>query len=128
MTDTITITCLIHHDKPDHAFAVDISKNKFVFHLKKLILDERHDILSNVVAVNLNLWKANIPSNDANALESLDLENMEILQSTWGIADYFRKQPAKRHIHVIVAPSPSSSKFFSPTMLMRSTFMFAVKS
>src|SRR4051794_38190350 len=109
MTDTITIMCLVHRDGPERAFPVRIAKKLLVGDLKELIKEERPNFFCNVDAVDLDLWKVNIPCDNADALARLILNDNEILKPPWDITDYFPKQPAKKHIHVIVKHLPASN-------------------
>lgn len=55
-----TLNCLVLGDSAEHAFVVDIDPNKCVDHLKSAIKEKRPDILSNVLAIYLRLWKVDV--------------------------------------------------------------------
>ena len=112
----ITIFCLVHHDLAEHAFPVHIPKTSFIGDLKKLIKEERPDVFGNVVAVNLSLWKVNIPidENVDAVLDSLVLNGKNAkLQPYWEVGKPFHKPP-EGHIHIVVERPPGKCYFFAP--------------
>jgi hypothetical protein len=115
MTDIITVMCLVHHDVPDHAFPVRISKMLLVGDLKKSIKAEKENDFRYIDADKLELWQVNIPANDVTILNQLDLNddnnNVKKLQPSDDIAELFAEQPIKKHIHIIVENPPS--KYYS---------------
>lgn len=102
-TKPFTIICLVHGDAPEHAFAVDVNKFKYVTHLEKLIKKTKTHIANDKVA----LWNINIPENDKAALRELVLKddkanNIMKMSSGEKIGKYFHEKPSIGHIHVII--------------------------
>jgi Crinkler effector protein N-terminal domain len=106
MTDIITIMCLVHLDRPDHAFPVRIGKTSLVGDLKELIKLKKENYFRYVDADNLALWQVNIPGVDKLALNKVNFEDEHVvkLRPFDEIIQYFAEQPIKGHIHVIIEP------------------------
>src|SRR4051794_11525764 len=63
MFNTITVNCLVLGDIPpdECVFLIDISAEKTVFELKKMIKAEKINDFASIDADKLKLWKVNIP-------------------------------------------------------------------
>ena len=113
MSNTVTIFCLVQGQSS--AFPIRISKSLFVADLKKEIKKEKPNYFRDFDADSLELWKVDIPSHDAAAIQQLVLEENEargvhLLDPTFEIEDYF-SSPARRYIHVVVKRSASKCTF-----------------
>ena len=124
MSDPITLFCLVHGEPSQHAFPIDITKNKFVGHLKQHIHKQCHPRFEHVEAAKLTLWRVSIPVNDDALFESLVLNeednSTQKLSPGWNISKIFSEEPADEHVHIIVEPPKSAGKrkCSSVTLLM----------
>ena len=57
MTNPLTLECWLVGDTLTEMFLVQVNINKRVKDLKRAIKEERDDVLSDVKAVNIMLWK-----------------------------------------------------------------------
>ena len=71
MSDTITLLCLVHGESSQHAFPIDITKNKLVGHLKQQIHKECHPQFEHVKAAKLTLWFVSMMMHHSKALCSM---------------------------------------------------------
>jgi hypothetical protein len=116
MSNTVTIFCLVQGQSS--AFPIRISKSLFVADLKKEIKKEKAPELDDIATDRLELWKVDIPSHDAAAIQQLILKENEaqgvhLLDPTFEIEDYF-SAPERRHIHVMVKPPACKCHFSLP--------------
>src|SRR5689334_5574202 len=98
MTDTITLTCLVHGDAVEHAFAVDISNNKLVSHLKDEIKKKKENNFCNIDADKLILWKVNISYDEEDTIKQLVLTETNTVKKmlpVLEIGEYFENAPTK---------------------------------
>ena len=116
MSNTVTIICLVQGHSAERAFPVHISKSSLVGDLKKEIKKEKAPEFDHIAADSLELWKVDIPSHDAAAIQQLILEENEargVHNSTIEIEEYF-PAPARRHIHIMVKPPTCKCHFPLP--------------
>ena len=64
MSDAITLLCLVHGESYQHAFPVDITKNKLVRHMKEQIHKKLHPQFELFPFNDLTLWRVSIPAED----------------------------------------------------------------
>src|SRR5436305_2263781 len=110
MTDKITLYCLVHGESVENVFHIDIEKDLRICHIKKAIKEEKSNDFRDVDCNNLKLWKVNIPSCNADALEQLDLEGYEKLQPLSKILDVFPEDfldELNELIHIIIEHRPA---------------------
>src|SRR4051812_15987558 len=108
MATTITLLCLVHGDPSGHSFAVDISNDKLVSHLKQEIKKEKENYFRNIDSDKLTLWKVDIPYNE-DVVELLVLEETDTVKKmspVSEIGEYFENAPTKKHIHVVIERPP----------------------
>src|SRR4051812_47551813 len=97
MPTIVTLLCLVNGDSIEWAFAVDISKNKLISHLKDEIKKKKENDFRNIDADNLTLWKVDIPDDDEATIQQLALQadtaNEILMWPTKKISKYFRNGP-----------------------------------
>jgi hypothetical protein len=113
-TNTVTVHCLVLGDIPpdECVFLINISAEKTVFELKKMIKTEKINEFANIDADKLKLWKVNIPlytpNEKLNALKddpNIDIEKVldgEVLRPVSKICKAFPNELSDECIHVIV--------------------------
>ena len=109
MTDTITLTCLVHGDAVEHAFAVDISNNKLVSHLKDEIKKKKENDFCNIDADKLILWKVNISYDEEDTVKQLVLtetNTVKKMSPVSKISKHFGNEPMEEHIHIVIECPP----------------------
>ena len=111
------VNCLLLGDNTKKTFPVEVTIDKTVGGLRKLIKDENTRSFTGIDAKDLTLWKVDIPDeinektqllNTKNPSEiniKEDLEGME-LSSTKKLNQYYAQIPADEHIHIIVQMPP----------------------
>ncbi|RHZ62266.1 hypothetical protein Glove_341g79 [Diversispora epigaea] len=77
MSDNVTLYCLVEGDSKDRVFEVEIEKRKSVGFLKKKIKEEKPNLLVNVDANDIVLWKINIPIEEDTMEVDIILENIQ---------------------------------------------------
>ena len=108
----ITIYCVDHREKAAFAFEVVINSAKRISYLKQLIKETRPEIYAHVNAIQLELWKVNIPDNACIQMLNLredGVNGFELMLPTRIIDRYFPDEPAEEHIHVIIECPPGNS-------------------
>ena len=105
----ITIYCVDHREKAAFAFEVVINSAKRISYLKQLIKETRPEIYAHVNAIQLELWKVNIPDNTS--IQTLILQEnndngFKLMLPTRNIDRYFPDEPAKDCIHVVIGRPP----------------------
>lgn len=96
----VLLNCLIVGDKSDKAFVVEISKNKSVSILKKLIKEENPSSLANIDTKDIDLWHV---SSAINKLGSKGLSTRSPkLKSERPLSEVLRSKLDPRCIHIAV--------------------------
>jgi len=81
-------------------FSVDVTADVTISNLKRRIKDQNANILRDVDAIQLKLWRVEIPDDQEIDFSSLAPEDE--LKPTWDISDYWKNVPLKKHVHVLV--------------------------
>ncbi|CAG8617706.1 715_t:CDS:2 [Dentiscutata erythropus] len=108
MSDNITLICLVHGDRKDKAFVVEIEKNKPFYFIKKKIKEKKPNTFADVDAKDIVLWKVNVPYNDDTMEVDIVLEDNEqtgvqkLLNPIKKISNIFTVNLADNSIHIIV--------------------------
>src|SRR4051812_3277533 len=79
MATIVTLLCLVHGDSSGHSFAVNISNDKLVSHLKDKIKKKNPATFNNIDAKALTLWKVDIPY-DEDVVEPVVLDETDNYQ------------------------------------------------
>ena len=116
MLETVILCCRIYGEKS--IFSVKIRRDQLVDELKKAIVAGKPHRFHGIDADSLDLWKVENESRNKQELREMQLNDDNVLDSTWEIGDYFEGYPPKRSIHIIIrAPEPGKSNsdftFFS---------------
>ena len=111
--EMITLFCLLNGEPLEHSFPIDISDDKTIGHLKKLIKEEK-SALKEECAADLAVYSVSIPKGDRKALREASREieqgRNQMLDPLDAVAKVFPNQAAG-HIHIMVQrPSKLSSE------------------
>ena len=113
----LTLFCLV--DGESTSFSVDIDTSKTVDHLKKAIKAEKTNVLSDVDADELTLWRVSIPvdyDDDDDripiVLDNVNNKDKKKLRETRELSEVFPAKPPKNTIHVIVQRPPRGNASF----------------
>jgi Crinkler effector protein N-terminal domain len=123
MSDTITIICLVQGQSTQQAFAIDIDKTKLISHLKDRIKEKKQNDYCDIDADSLELWKVNIPSDDATIQELGGIAGKKLNDPTQDIGEIF-KTPSKRHIHILVKCPTNKKEIHCKVTYGRNTAAF----
>jgi len=87
-----------------NTFPVYIDRSKLVGDFKDVIKEKNPNAFANVDAKDLQLWQVNILRNDVQKTNFREVgEELDELDE---VGDYWKVEPPKRHIHVIIARPP----------------------
>ena len=116
MSDTVILCCGIYGEKS--IFSVKFRRDQLVDELKNAIVAKNPHRFHGIDAYSLDLWKVENESRNKQELREMQLNDDNVLDSTWDIGDYFQGYPPKRCIHIIIrVPEPGKSNsdftFFS---------------
>ena len=81
-------------------FSVDVTADETIDDLKGRIKDKNANILQDVDATQLKLWRVEIPDDQEIDFSSLAPEDE--LKPTWRINRYWEATPSEGHFHVYV--------------------------
>ena len=98
-SNMLTLFCWVLGDKSP--FAVDISPEKTIDHLKQAIVARKPNRFHGIDADTLMLWKKYIVSREIRNFQESELHDQDQLDEVDEIGEYF-KGPPKKHIHVVV--------------------------
>ena len=91
-------------------FSADVTADETIDDLKGRIKDKNANILQDVDATQLKLWRVEIPDDQEIDFSSLAPEDE--LKPTWDISDYWKNVPLKKHFHVLVKLPTSKYPIF----------------
>ncbi|KAJ3309615.1 hypothetical protein HDU93_005500, partial [Gonapodya sp. JEL0774] len=97
---TITLACILLGE--NSPFEVSIDPSSSVYSLKKTIRAELSRKLSEIAAMNLELWKVDIPYEARASITDDSLKEADVMGALDKISEYFQEPTAKEHIHVVV--------------------------
>ena len=83
-------------------FSVDVTADVTISNLKRRIKDQNANILRDVDAIQLKLWRVEIPDDQEIDFSSLAPEDE--LKPTRRINRYWEATPPEEHVHVLVKP------------------------
>jgi Crinkler effector protein N-terminal domain len=106
MATIVTLICLVNGDSSERTFAVDISNDKLVVHLKDEIKKKKSPKFDDIPADELTLWRVDIPDDDEAAILQADTATETLMRPTREISVYFKNQPTMRRIHVVIERPP----------------------
>jgi hypothetical protein len=117
-TTDFLLNCFVLGDDESKVFTVEVSKDKNVSILKKLIKEEKAHLLSNVDASDLDLWKVCLPVDDP-ASKRPQIEPP--LRINKRLSTLWDGDPSDDDLHILIkAPgTPEQSLFLFSTKFLQ---------
>ena len=99
----LTIYCWVLEDDYNHVFPVEISRNKDVAHLKISIKAENYQLLKDIDADTLILYKVSIRHSPQLAEHVSALELADLRLNTFDdLSEVFANGLPRKHVHLVV--------------------------